>query len=106
MAVSTRGLGLLKFLFEPRGFIVRHESIDQGSEFAIHDFRELVDGQTDAVIRDAILRIIVGPNFLRAVTCFDLSPTFGPDGSLLLFHFHFVKAGAQDTHGLGAILDL
>ena len=99
-------LCLGQFLFEAFGFVVSHEAIDEGSELAIHDFGELVDGQADAVIGDAVLRIIVRANFLGAVTGFDLAAALGADGGLLLFEFHFVETRAQDAHGLGAIFDL
>src|SRR5260370_29672365 len=104
--VPSTGLDLSELLFQSRRFVVRRECIHERSEFAMHHFGELVYGQTDAVITDAVLRIIVRPNFLGAVTSFDLSPALGSDSGLLLLHFHFIETSTKNTHGLGAILDL
>src|ERR1700719_1400484 len=65
-----------------------------------------MQGQADAVIGYAILRIVVGADFLGAVAGFDLSAALGGQGGLLFFHFLFIEAGAQDAHGFGAIFDL
>src|SRR6266403_5131550 len=65
-----------------------------------------MQGQADAVIGYAILRIVVGANFLGAVAGFDLSAALGGQGGLLFFHFLFVEAGAENAHGFGAIFDL
>src|ERR1700722_1860606 len=53
-----------------------------------------------------ILRIVVGADFFGAVAGLDLPAALGGQGGLLLFHFHFVEAGAEDAHGLGAIFNL
>src|SRR5215469_4065943 len=95
-----------EFLLEALGFVMTHQAIHEGSKLAIHHFGELMDCQTDAVVGDAVLRIIIGPNFFRAVTGFDLTAAFGGDGGLLLFEFHFVKAGTQHAQGLGTVFDL
>src|SRR3984893_4634516 len=65
-----------------------------------------MQGQADAVIGHAILRIVVGANFFGTVAGLDLSAALGGQRGLLLFHFLFVEAGAKDAHGLGAIFDL
>src|SRR5258706_16037791 len=65
-----------------------------------------MQGQGDAVIGYAILRIVVGANFFGAVAGFDLSAALGGQGGLLLFHFLFVEAGAKNAHSFGAIFDL
>src|SRR6266404_4727150 len=65
-----------------------------------------MQGQADAVIGYAILRVVVGADFLGAVAGFDLSAALGGQGGLLVFHFLFVEAGAENAHGFGAIFDL
>src|SRR6266851_5425124 len=65
-----------------------------------------MQGQADAVIGYAILRVVVGADLFRAVAGFDLAATLGGDGGLLFLLLHFVETGAENTHGLGAILDL
>src|SRR6266404_4642992 len=65
-----------------------------------------MQGQADAVVGHAILRVVVGADFFGAVAGFDLSAALGSEGGLLLFHFQFIEAGAKDAHGLGAIFDL
>ena len=62
-----------------------HQAIHERSELAVHHFGELVDGQADAVVGDAVLGIILCPNFFRAIAGFDLATAFGGDGGLLLF---------------------
>src|ERR1700722_9597760 len=58
------------------------------------------------MVRDAILGEIVRSDFLGAVAGFDLSAAFGSKLLVLLFLLHFVEAGAENAHGLRAILDL
>src|SRR5690242_5666932 len=58
------------------------------------------------MIRHAVLRKIVRADFLRPVTGFDLPAALGGESGLALFLLLFVEAGAEDTHGLRAILDL
>src|ERR1700682_4702908 len=65
-----------------------------------------MQGQADAVIGHAILRVVVGADFFGTVAGFDLPAALGGQGGLLLFHFLFVEAGAKDAHGFGAIFDL
>src|ERR1700694_2518908 len=60
----------------------------------------------DAVIGYAILGIVVGADFFGTVAGFNLAASLGGQGGLLLFHFLFVEAGAENTHGFGTIFDL
>src|SRR5271154_4740701 len=62
--------------------------------------------EADAVVAHAILAEIVSADFLGTVAGLDLSAAFGPNRSLLLFHFQFVQARAEYAHGLRAVLDL
>src|SRR5215472_16071681 len=80
--------------------------VDNGGELAVHHFGELMHGQADAVVRNAVLWIVVGADFFGAVTGFDLAAALGGDGGLLLFQFHFIQPGTQHAHGLGAVFDL
>src|ERR1700757_3110137 len=105
-ATSCRRLRLGEFLFEALGLVMTHQAVHQGSELAVHDFGQLMDGQADAVVGDAVLRVIIRPNFFGAVTSFDLATPLGGNGSLLLFELHFVKTRAEHAHGLRAVLDL
>ncbi len=45
------------------------------------------------MIGDAVLRIIVGADFFRAIASLDLAFALGAEGGLLLFDFHFIEAG-------------
>src|SRR5580692_968244 len=58
------------------------------------------------MVGDAVLGIVVGADFFGAVSGFDLAAAFGADGGLLFFEFHFIEAGTQNAHSLGAIFDL
>ena len=46
---------------------MRDQRVKDRLEFAVHDFRELVNGESDAMIGDAVLREIVGANLLATV---------------------------------------
>src|SRR6267142_1907281 len=65
-----------------------------------------MQGQADAVIGYPVLRVVIGADFFGAVAGLDLSAALGGQGGLLLFHFLFVEASAEYTHGFGAIFDL
>src|SRR5258706_2364989 len=54
-------------LLELFGLVIRGERIENGVELAIHHEIQLMERQADAVIRDAVLREVVGANFLAAV---------------------------------------
>ena len=83
-----------------------YQRIHQRSEFAVHDFAELVQGEADAMVGDAILRKVVGADFFGAIAGFDLPAPLGGDLVVLLLLLDFVKARAKHAHGFGAVLDL
>src|SRR5437667_7483405 len=85
---------------------MRNESVDERAELAFHNFGYLVERQADAVIGDAVLRDIVGADFLGAVAGLDLPAAFGGESGLALFLLLLVQARAENAHGFGAILDL
>src|SRR5580704_3981570 len=58
------------------------------------------------MVADAVLRVVVGADFFRAITGFNLATAFGKNRGLLFVEFQFVKAGTKNAHGFGAILDL
>src|SRR5713101_974943 len=62
--------------------------------------------QADAVIGDAVLREIVGADFLGGVAGFDLTAALGGKRGLALFLLLFVEARAKNADGFRAILDL
>ena len=74
---TQRDLSFREFLFEPFGFVMGDESVDERSELAVHDVGELVQREADAVIGYAVLRKIVSANFFRAVAGLDLTAAFG-----------------------------
>ena len=73
---------------------------------AVNENGEIVERNLDAVVGDAVLREIVGANFFGAITGLDLAAALRSQSRVLLFLLHFVETGAEDAHGLGAILDL
>src|SRR6266446_7549502 len=79
-----------EFLLEALGFIVLDEAVDEGGEFAVHDFGQLMEREADAVIGYAVLREIVGADFFGAVASFDLSTALGGEGGLALLLLLFV----------------
>ena len=51
---------------------MRQQRIEDLIKIALDDLVELVEGEVDAVVRDAVLRIVVGPDALGAVARTDL----------------------------------
>jgi len=73
-------LGLLSWIFQQArldnagGFllhflslIVGGQRLDQRLQLPIHNFLKLMDGQANAVVRNAVLRKVVSPDLLAAV---------------------------------------
>src|SRR5690348_18503231 len=83
-----------QFLLEALGFVVGNQAVDERTEFSVDDVGELVERQADAVIGHAILREVIGADFLGTVAGLDLTATLRGDGRLLLFLLEFVEAGA------------
>src|SRR3989441_1756164 len=79
---------------------------DQVVEFAVHHFIDVVGGEVNAVIGDAILREVVGAHLLRAITGPDLRPPFLRARSLLLGDHAVQQPRTQDLEGLDLVLQL
>src|SRR5688572_15395457 len=62
IASHSRTLGL-----ERVGLIVGAQGLDDVAEVAVHHRREVVAGEADAVIGDAVLREVVRADLLRAI---------------------------------------
>ena len=45
------------------------ERLNHGIQGTFHHFPQLVDSEVDAMISEAILREIIGTNFLTPITC-------------------------------------
>src|SRR5580700_1898819 len=56
-----------QLLLQALGFVMGRERVHDRPQLAFHHLIELVQRQTDAMIRHAILRKIVGADFLRSV---------------------------------------
>lgn len=82
------------------------EGIEEGIEIAFDEVREVVEGDLDPVIGDAVLGEVVGADLFGAVAGTDLAAAFA--GHLLGFlgHLPFKEAGTEDHHGLGLVLVL
>src|SRR6185312_7131827 len=79
---------------------------DQRLKFPVHDLLQLMHGQADAMVGDAILGKIVGADFFAAVTGAHHGLALFGQRILLLLYFHFIKARSQHTHSLFAVFDL
>ncbi len=94
--LNVRRLGAGQFMLKAFRFVVRNEAVDQRGQLAFHYVTEVVQRQADAVIGNAILREIVGADFFRAVTRFDLIAALRAQrGLLLLVPFH---TDAREEH--------
>ena len=68
-----------------------NEGIDEGLEFAFHHLVKLVDGESDAMVADTVLREVVGADFLAAIAGADLRTALLGKRFLLLGLFEFVE---------------
>ena len=86
--------------------VAGEEAIGHFVDFAFHEAGEVVEGALDAVIGDAVLRIVVGADFFFASTGADEAATVGGvfGGFFLLAAFE--EAGAEDGEGLLFVFDL
>src|SRR6266481_4506231 len=91
-----------RFLLQLFRLEVTDQRVDNGLELAIHHIGELVNCEADAVVGDAVLREVVGADLLAAVAAADHRFALFCQGFLLLLHFDFVQARAQDAHALFA----
>src|ERR1700734_1834970 len=99
-------LGCFALLFQLLALIVVGERREQRVQPAFHYQIELVQGQADAMIGDAILREVVGADFFATIARTHHALPLGADRLLLLFEFDFVEPRPQYPLGLGTILDL
>src|SRR5260370_5997352 len=97
---------LFRLLFHFFALVMRDQRIEDGIHFAFHHEIELMQRQADAVIAHAILREVVGADFLAAVAGAHHALALGAEGRLLLLQFEFVEPRAQYALRLGAIFDL
>ena len=67
------------------------QRIDRGLQPALHDFRQLVIGESDAVIGEAILRKVVGADLFAPVAASHLAAPFLRQRLLLAFHLDFIN---------------
>ncbi len=75
-------------------------------QVAVHDARQVVDGQADPVVGDPVLREVVGPDLVRAVARPDHRPPGRRVGRALLLLLEVVQPRAQHGHRLGLVLVL
>src|SRR4051794_5828379 len=75
-------------------------------EVALQDGVEVVGRELDAVVSDAPLAVVVGPDLLGAVARPDLGAARVGGGRLLLGQRALVEPGAQDAHRLLTVLQL
>src|ERR1035437_8890331 len=86
--------------------VMRDQRVEDGIHFALHHEIELMERQADAVIAHAILRKVVGADFLAAVARAHHALALRAQCSLLLFELQLVEARTQHALRLGAVLDL
>src|SRR5579863_4526183 len=96
----------LALLFEFFGLKVGGQRFNKGLEFALHHLVQLMHGEADAVIGDAILREVVSADLLAAIAGSHHAAPLRANFFLLLFEFELVQPRAQHAQTLGSILDL
>src|SRR5579872_3127793 len=81
-------------VFQFFGLIEGDRLVEELREIAVEDFDEPVRREVDPVIRDAVLREVVGADFLRALARAHLAAAVLRDRFLLLAHLHLVQPRA------------
>src|ERR1019366_7266891 len=97
---------LFRLLLHLLALVMGDEGIEDGIHFAFHHEIELMQRQADAVIAHAILREVVGADFLAAVAGAHHALAPRAQHGLLLFEPQLIKTGTQHPFGLGAIFNL
>src|SRR5262245_1105324 len=105
-ALRCRLFAFLALLLQLLCLVISRQRVDNRLQLAVHDEIELVQSQADAMIRDAVLWEIVGPDLFTAVPAAYLAAPFRTQRGLLLLQLHLVQPRAKHALGLGAILDL
>src|SRR5712692_11092176 len=77
--------------------VVDDERFDDVVEPAVHDTVQLMQGEADAVVGDAVLGEVVSADLLAAVARADLRAALLGNLLLLLLKFHLVEARAEDA---------
>src|SRR2546425_7714433 len=72
----------------------------------LRDPVELVKRNPDGRVVPAFWREFISPNFFPPAACAYLDPPLLGDLLLLFLALHLVQARTQDSHRLGAVLDL
>ena len=78
-------------------FFVCQQSVDDIIQLSFHDTVELIDGQTDTVIGDAVLRIVVGTDLFGTVAGTDLGTADRTFFFFLLLFVVVVDSRSDDT---------
>src|SRR5665213_1641198 len=102
-SVLLRYAGFALHLF---GGVVGDQRVDRGLQQTLHHHREVVVGEADAVVGEAVLGEVVGAAFFDAVAGADLLLALLGLTLVDALGFDFVEARAQDAHRLFAVLDL
>src|ERR1017187_1451306 len=84
---------LFRLLLHLLALVMRDQGVEDGIHFAFHHEIELMQRQADAVIADAILREVIGADFLAAVAGAHHALALRAQHSLLLFELQFIETG-------------
>src|SRR4051812_45635625 len=79
-------------LVQERGLTIGAKGGDHLVEIAVEHAFELVDRELDAVIADAVLRVVVGPDLLAALAGADHAQALGGDRGVVLFALEIEEA--------------
>src|SRR5436190_592713 len=93
-------------LVEERRLTMRAKRGDDLLDVAFDDAIELVDRELDAVIADAVLRIVVRADLLAPLARSDHSAALGGDRGVLLLALDVEEAAAENLQCLRFVLEL
>jgi len=69
-----------------------HEGVDEGVDIAFEGSGEVIEGEVDTVIGDAVLGVVVGADAFVAFAGADLGAAFGGVAGIFLGDFLFEQA--------------
>src|SRR5687767_405838 len=95
-----------RFVLEFFSLIVCGECLDEFVDVAFHHQIQLMNGETDAVIGDAVFLEVVSANLFRAIAGANHRATFAGQRVVLLLLFYFLQTRTQYAHRLFAVLYL
>ena len=89
---------LLRHRGQLLGLVGQDQRVDERIEVAVHDHRQVIAGEADAMVGDARLGVVVGADLLAAVAAAHLGLAVGGLGRVLLVALDLLHPRLDDRH--------